>query len=244
MEIALALGFFGSLHCIGMCGPILLALPTTKSNRSQFFLKLVYHSSRSIGYGILGFLFGIFGSSVSLLGIQRWVSITSGILILVALITPIFWTSIEARLYQSTFIKKIQLQITKQFKHETFASHLRMGLLNSFLPCGFVYIALVGSINQHSILDSALYMVAFGFGTIPLMLTYTLFSQQIKRIRFLKSPKIKATLTTLVAILFILRGLELGIPYLSPKIKITETQVESSCCTTDEKTISKLEKIN
>lgn len=227
---AFTFGLLGSLHCIGMCGPIALALPSYEKKSSLFLNRFIYNVSRSISYGILGLVFGLIGSGASLFGMQQDLSIFSGVLILFFVFFPKIWTNTEGKLYQSPLIRQLNKTISKVFKSKSKFSQFSIGFLNGFLPCGFVYIALVASINQNHLIDSVLYMILFGLGTLPLMLLYSISAGRLMQIKGLNWFRLRTSLSVLVAVLFIIRGLSLDIPYLSPVLKIKNQEEHVSCC--------------
>ena len=94
--------------------------------------------------------------------------------------------------------------------------HLATGILNGFLPCGFVYLALVGAINTGSVWQSAQYMFWFGIGTLPLMLLATISSGLMTVSLRRKFNRVIPYFMLCLGLWFVLRGLSLNIPYLSP----------------------------
>jgi len=214
-EIAFFIGLFGSVHCIAMCGPLAFSLPVAE-NKWWLIVgdKLLYNAGRVISYTFLGFLIGFAGRQLWLSGLQQWISIISGLLIVMAGLSQIF----KIRLYQSRFFNSLLTPVTRLLNYalQHKAGHLVVGMLNGFLPCGFVYLALVGAINTSAPTAAAQYMFFFGMGTFPLMLIATIslgFAGQMVRRRITK------TLPYLMVCLgcwFILRGTNLNIPYLSP----------------------------
>lgn len=92
MEIwtALIIGFAGSLHCVGMCGPIVLALPTKINSKNLTFIlkRLLYNIGRVTTYFLIGLGAGYVGQSVKLWGFQQLLSILIGIVILLWVIVP------------------------------------------------------------------------------------------------------------------------------------------------------------
>src|SRR5437868_5245017 len=86
LAAAFLLGFVGSLHCAVMCGPLLLAIPTPGKNKTSFlFGRLVYHSGRLATYAAIGLVSGLLGRAIELAGLQRWLSIIAGTIILIGL---------------------------------------------------------------------------------------------------------------------------------------------------------------
>ncbi len=219
-SIAFFIGLFGSVHCIGMCGPLALAIP---SFQTQWWLivadKLLYNIGRVITYSFLGLLIGLLGRQLWLAGLQQGVSVFSGILIVMAGFSRLF----KIRFAQSSLMAKLMRPINRLLGYALHhkAGHLIVGLLNGFLPCGFVYLALVGAVNTTSPVAAAQYMFWFGLGTFPLMLLATVSSgfigPAVRRRINLAMPYLMVCL----GLWFILRGLNLDIPYLSPKIQPT-----------------------
>lgn len=229
MEIlsGLALGFLGSLHCIGMCGPIALALPTQINSRFNFYIgRILYNLGRVITYSLMGLSVGIIGQSINITGYQQLVSILLGVIILINLFLPAKTKNYFTRLKPIHLItKKLQSTIGSLFKDSSKSSLLAIGVLNGFLPCGFVYVALAGAATLSNVEKSVLFMALFGIGTIPAMFSASiatkLFGQNFRR----KVQRAIPVFASILAVIFILRGMSLGIPYLSPKLKsITPTE--------------------
>ncbi len=223
MEVlsGLALGFLGSLHCIGMCGPIALALPSRTKSKFDFYCgRILYNLGRVFAYSILGLLLGLMGQRINLAGYQQTLSIILGIIILITVLNPVRFKHFFSSL---SFVKAatifLQLSIGSLFRKSNQSSLFLIGVLNGFLPCGFVYIALAGAIAFGKVEGSILFMTLFGIGTSPAMfsasIVTSLFSQKVRK-KIIQSVPVFAFV---LAIIFILRGLNLGIPYLSPKLK-------------------------
>jgi hypothetical protein len=222
MEIfgGLILGFFGSLHCIGMCGPIVLALPVRKGGSFVFILRHVsYNLGRVATYGLFGFIFGILGNRIALSGFQQVLTISAGILLLLYFVIPL---NVKSRFLINpvlnkpiTYLKKL---LSRLLQNTTIAGFFLIGLLNGFLPCGFVYIGIAGALVLSDPLLSMMFMILFGFGTIPALLGTALAGKFVS-IGFRKLfLKLIPVFSVLLALIFILRGLNLGIPYISPKL--------------------------
>lgn len=216
---ALGLGFAGSLHCAGMCGPIALAIPVGRGGLlHQTMAYSTYHFGRITGYGMLGFLFGTLGYGFSTAGFQQAISILAGIVMLIFLWLP----SLVSRLSGGSFIRRFQAKITgamaARLKSRRFEALLGLGFFNAFLPCGLVYLALAGAIASYNPWEGTVFMMLFGIGTAPALLLIAFSGRKLNnafRKRFKKFATISATC---IALLFIIRGLGIGIPYLSPKI--------------------------
>jgi sulfite exporter TauE/SafE len=223
MLTALILGTVGSLHCVGMCGPIVLALPQTGSQSKLSFLsgRLVYNLGRIITYFILGLIFGSLGQVISLAGFQTTLSVVLGVLILASLFLPLNQTLNvinTSPIWGNT--------LGKLFKKKSFSALAGIGLLNGLLPCGLVYTALAGAVAAGDSLYGALFMFVFGLGTIPALIVVSIVGR-ITKINWqgLIKKALPATMFILGTLL-ILRGLSLDIPYISPDLRNSATNQE------------------
>jgi sulfite exporter TauE/SafE len=228
---AISLGFLGSFHCIGMCGPIALTIPVKRNSRFSIISgSLVYNLGRVLTYGCMGLLFGLLGKGFVLAGWQNVLSITLGITILLMLFVPNFSAfPIKRGLFMS-LLEKLKSKIRQLFGIHTYRSLLFIGLLNGLLPCGLVYLGIAGSIATGDAIKGALFMMIFGIGTIPAMLAITVVRDYIS-IRFRERVrKVVPVFAGLMAVLLILRGLNLGIPYVSPSIKTANGLSSHQCC--------------
>ena len=214
-EIAFFIGLFGSVHCIGMCGPLAFAVPVTQ-NRWWYVVtdKLLYNTGRVITYTFLGLLIGFIGKQLWLYGLQQGISLVSGMLIIMAGFSRLF----KLRLINSKWLPRMLTPVNKllQYALQHRAGHLVIGMLNGFLPCGFVYLALVGAVNSSSPVNAATYMFWFGAGTFPLMLAATISTGFVGPVVRRRINKAMPYLMVCLGFWFILRGLNLDIPYLSP----------------------------
>lgn len=215
---ALLLGLLGSLHCVGMCGPIAFLLPVDRSNSvrklGQTFL---YHLGRIMAYATIGLIFGIIGKSFYLFGLQQQLSIVAGILMIVLVILPkSLSTKFKIAQPMYRFIAKIKQQLGLALQKTSSDTFLTIGFLNGFLPCGLVYMAVFGAMASEGLAQSSLYMMLFGLGTIPLMTTAIYLGKVLNSQVRLHLQKAIPILVVVIGVLFILRGLGLGIPYISP----------------------------
>lgn len=225
---ALLIGFLGSVHCIAMCSPITLMLGG-KQRTSQFvFRRVSYNVGRILGYAILGTFAGVFGRAINLAGLQQWFSIGLGVALL--LLVLFFGSS---KVYNPSFqsLQKLVIFLRTKFsgiyQSEIKFKGLLIGLLNGFLPCGLVYMAIIGAITMDSIPNSMLYMIVFGLGTWPMMFFVAFASGVITN---KSNAKLLRIVPVLIAILFIVRGLGLGIPYLSPEMNPIQSQTTITDC--------------
>ena len=215
---ALILGLMGSLHCVGMCGPIAFMLPVDRTNNYKKFGQIfIYHFGRLLAYGIIGLVFGLLGKGLSIFGIQQKLSIAIGIIMILIVLIP-YQTFNKYNLSKPIYkvISKVKNQLGKELKKKSPDTFLTIGFLNGFLPCGLVYMALFGSIAMGDALQGSLYMMLFGVGTLPLMTATIYFSNLLKGDIRQKVQKAIPVFVIIIGALFILRGLGLGIPYISP----------------------------
>ena len=207
----------GSFHCIGMCGPIAIALPKTKN---LVLSRLLYNFGRVITYSLLGLLFGLLGARLEMFGLQQIISISLGVLIILSVLTPaVYRIKITNSLGLYKPIGMLKMYFSKMFKSHTNTSMLTIGILNGLLPCGFVYIGITGAIAAGDTLNGMLFMTMFGLGTLPVMLGASLIGSAININLRQKLTRLLPALSVVLAIIFILRGLNLGIPYISPKLE-------------------------
>ncbi|MEI6900543.1 MAG: sulfite exporter TauE/SafE family protein [Bacteroidota bacterium] len=217
---AIFLGFLGSFHCAGMCGPIALALPFhNKTSQEKIGSALLYNTGRVFTYSLLGLTFGFLGFGLAFWGMQRWVSIGMGALMILSVVFPIIFRSVSFGKLVEALMNRFNRFFGKMFAFRSWSSVFFIGMLNGFLPCGLVYIALAGAIVSRGATDGAIYMALFGLGTIPMMFSVSM-AGGIISVKFRnKARQLIPWVIVLIGILFIIRGLNLGIPYLSPELK-------------------------
>lgn len=214
---ALILGLLGSFHCIGMCGPIAFMLPVDRNNQiKQFFQILSYHFGRLATYSILGLLFGFLGKGFHLFGFQRHLSIITGVLMILTIILPKLFQKIKISKTISRVIIKLKSSLGKELKNKRNDTFFTIGFLNGYLPCGLVYMAILGAIATSNPLTGGLYMFLFGVGTIPLMSLVVYLGNFVNGLLRKRIQQIIPVVVIFIGVLFVLRGLELNIPYISP----------------------------
>lgn len=228
---AFIFGLLSSLHCIGMCGPIAMMLPVDHKNEAKKATQiLTYHLGRLTAYATIGLIFGLLGRGFFLAGLQQKISIFIGLaMILVVLIPEKVFSKYNFSKPVYKVISKIKSSLGNQFKNKSYKSLFTIGLLNGFLPCGMVYVALFGAIAMQSASLGVLYMVLFGLGTLPLM-TFVVYVHSLIRLPFRnKIQKAIPYVAVIIGVLFILRGLGLGIPYISPSNMSLFVQATPNC---------------
>lgn len=228
---ALFFGLISSLHCIGMCGPIAMMLPVDHKNPTKKAMQiLTYHLGRLTAYGFLGLAFGLLGKGLFIAGFQQNISIAVGVLMIIIAIVP------EKVFVQYNFskpiykvISSIKSSLGNQFKRKTFDALFSIGFLNGLLPCGLVYAALFGAIAMQNEVLGVAYMLLYGIGTIPLMSVVVYVSGFMSVPLRSKLQRIIPIITIGIGILFILRGLSLGIPFISPAEQSLFVQANPNC---------------
>ncbi|MDA3907380.1 MAG: sulfite exporter TauE/SafE family protein [Bacteroidales bacterium] len=215
---AIVLGLMGSFHCVGMCGPIALALPLNNKNWfTRIFGSLLYNVGRAITYSLMGAVFGILGEGLQLGGFQRWISVLMGSVMVLAVVFPaLFRGSGKMDKYLYGYNARLKNRFGVLFTQRSYSSLLIIGLLNGLLPCGLVYMALAGAIATGGVASGALFMFIFGLGTLPMLLLLSLAGNVVTGSFKSSINKIIPYVIVIIGILFILRGLNLGIPFISP----------------------------
>ena len=218
LVLAFTLGLFGSLHCVGMCGPIALLIPLQRQHEGFRYLQLgAYFIGKTLTYALMGLLFGLVGEGVFIAEYQQEFSIFAGLLMILMGLFSLLHLRVKG--LGNPLLKGFSLlknALGKQLSKKTITSSLSIGFLNGFLPCGLVYTALFGALAMGNWRGSMTYMTAFGVGTIPLMLLLILLGDFLPLALRRRLNQWLPLVVILVGILFILRGLGLGIPYLSP----------------------------
>lgn len=210
---AVVFGFLGSFHCIGMCGPIVLALPA-----QSFFKKLLYNLGRTVTYALMGLGLGLIGEGFSIIGWQQQLSVIVGSLMLIIVVfTKYKHFDLPLTGPMGKVWAKTKVQLGYLMVKESVVSSFLVGLLNGLLPCGLVYAALFAAVAQGNAVESSVYMIFFGLGTIPMLLAVAIFGNWLAPKWRTLFNRLVPYFLALVAILLILRGLNLGIPMVSPK---------------------------
>lgn len=224
---AFLLGLLGSLHCLGMCGPIVLALPTFRNSFPKVLVsRVLYNSGRVITYGFLGLLIGLVGEGISFSGIQQKISIIAGIIIILfaLLSNKAIIARMNFQLYG--FNRFIKDKLGSYLRKRSTLSSFLVGVTNGFLPCGLVYLAVGGALAAGGWKESMIYMLIFGLGTTFAMLTLGLAGNYLGLKVRASFNRVIPYVAVFLGILLILRGLNLGIPYLSPEINSGGEDIE------------------
>jgi sulfite exporter TauE/SafE len=211
---AFMIGLAGSLHCVGMCGPIALALPYQGQQPLQAAGNvLLYNMGRILTYSLLGMVIGLIGKGLFVAGIQAYLSMGLGVLFL---IVALFSINLESGIYRLSFIQSLNNWVKKQLgtllRNHRWYNFFGIGLLNGLLPCGLVYMGIAGAVTSASVLGSMQYMALFGLGTLPLMLATAIGGQFINLKWRQRARRLLPFFLLFFGILFLYRGLNFYIP--------------------------------
>lgn len=209
-------GLIGSLHCAAMCGPIVVSIPWSSNKKGQQIL--LYHLGRISTYALMGVAVGILGKVLWPKTIGIWPSIISALVLIAVFVVQSF-----PKLFNTGngFIGRFSNLFRKHIKKDNLLSRYFMGMLNGILPCGMVYMALAASlaVSTKDAGSSALFMLAFGVGTSPLLVFLQRFKMFLSKYPFFRKEKTVRYALLVLGLLFLLRGAQLGIPYVSPVMK-------------------------
>jgi sulfite exporter TauE/SafE len=225
--VSFMIGIVGSFHCVGMCGPLALSLPLSNNSFvDKFSGAFIYNAGRIVTYSIFGLLFGSIGQTAALFGFQQWLSIGTGTLILLFIIIPHkYKLQHAAARYTTGFFTRVRSELGRLFTQNNNSSLFIIGLLNGLLPCGLVYMAVAGAIAAGNVGSSVLFMAGFGLGTLPVMWSIAFFGNYVGVSLRQKIRRVYPYMMALMACLLILRGMGLGIPYVSPKEQVQKTNM-------------------
>lgn len=211
---AFMLGLVGSLHCAGMCGPLAMAVPVVGSGRAGIISsRLLYNLGRIATYAVLGLVAGLVGQTFALAGLQRWVSLAAGAAILGGLL---FAGRFSTALPATRLVMRLKAGFGSLLHRRSYGSVFLLGTLNGLLPCGLVYVACAAALASPRWLDGGGYMIAFGLGTVPMMFAFGILGMKLQSLLRFRLQKLIPVSLAVVGVLLLLRGLALGIPYVSP----------------------------
>lgn len=214
------IGFLGSFHCVAMCSPLMLSIPFGKGNSLNVLKQgFLYQLGRVLSYVAIGLLFYAVGKSFELVMLQNGISIFIGALLLIYGFMRLLRKSNSG--FEQRFISFLNLPklYAKLQGKRNGATKMFLGVANGLLPCGLVYMAAVTSVLAESFQQNMLFMVAFGFGTIPTMLAVLVLGKNLKNLG-VKLYRTTPFILMLMGFYFVLRGMELGIPFMSPTLPV------------------------
>ena len=234
MWSAAILGLAGNLHCLGMCGPITMILPLSALGGAQKTLAvLIYNAGRLLTYVALGLAFGLLGQGIMLADLHQHISVAVGALMVLGILLPLALSSRwKRKLNDSRWMNFLRAQIRRLLKTRHYGGYFLLGVMNGMLPCGLVYVAIAGALVTGDVVNGALYMLLFGLGTLPVMIAMPLIGQAVNNLLKARARFVLPGITLLVGVFFIVRGLGLSIPYISPhedamKIEVAEEGEET-----------------
>ncbi len=215
---AIAIGFVGSLHCVGMCGPLMMNGIFQKSNQSFSISRWsIYHLGRIGVYAIWGLLFGFIGTSSKWFGLQQNISLSLGICILLVLVLGKLYPQFESRIHNSSLLKIMRGKLLPLMHSTISFSSFFGGMLNGMLPCGLVYVALAGATAMQNVYAGGLFMILFGLGNLPMLFVLMMLGRKF-HLPFRKLiSRWYPALIAIMAIMLIVRGLNWN-NYFSPSL--------------------------
>lgn len=215
---AFSIGLLSSIHCVGMCGPLALALPLDRTSIHKTYLGIfIYHFGKTLAYITLGIIIGFFGKHLPLAFSQQRLSVFAGIFIIIFALYPLLFKKsniIQSKVFM--FMQPIQKALAKRIKTQRTSTLFSIGVLNGFLPCAMVYMALVGALTTGQMIDSVLFMLIFALGTLPAMMGLQILGASIGQKLRHKIQVYLPYMMVLIGLFFILRGMGLGIEFISP----------------------------
>jgi uncharacterized protein len=209
-------GLAGSIHCVGMCGPLALSLPFSRFNRYDKWLAiLLYNLGRVGAYATIGLIVGFVGRGINWFGLTQLISIVLGSIILVSLVLPKLLKN--KNIQMPAWLNRYQINSLQYLmKKQRVTWMFLVGVMNGFLPCGLVYMAVAAALVATSVANSVLFMVFFGFGTIPAMIALVVIAHKMPLRLKASFQKFVPIVSMIIGVLLILRGLNLDIPFVSP----------------------------
>ncbi|MDV2463557.1 cytochrome C biogenesis protein [Elizabethkingia anophelis] len=231
---AIGLGFASGFHCIGMCGPIALSMGLTKQQQTNFYLQnLTYQFGRILTYTVLGAILGIIGEGFEMAGFQQVLTISVGIMLIIMALFSFGGKDFASRIpFINNALLKVKINLGKLLQKAGYKSRFTTGLLNGLLPCGMVYMALTASLAAGGVWQGAAFMGIFGLGTFPFMFAVVLVGNLMNQALRIKVLKVIPIVMIILGGLFILRGMEIGIPYLSPASEAMGISKDAASCHT------------
>jgi len=223
------IGLTSNIHCLGMCGPIASSLPLNRKNNWSILSGLFeYNFGRILVYSILGVIIGAIGFTVSTFNLLQTLSILSGVFLIIYAWNKRYHFIQIKNPMQSRWTKTLQKMLGKTFRTKSSFKLVLLGGINGLLPCGMVFIALMNASITGDIWFSAIAMFVFGLGTTPAMFGVAFFMHKINWKASKKLTVLVPYLLTIIGLMIILRGLNLGIPYLSPQVKTIQQNSTNS----------------
>ena len=217
LATAFVLGVAGSAHCIVMCGPIALAVPSHGTGwRARASSTLLMNTGRLVTYALLGSVFGAFGYALRLAGLQQTVSIAAGTVLLASIIVPGMLERFSPTGALTLGISRLRGMLARNLKRAAPEALFFTGMLNGLLPCGLLYSALLGAAVMDTWQLGALFMILFALGTWPAMIALRISGAMIGERLRVPLRRLAPVMISAMDLLLIARGLELNVPLIGP----------------------------
>lgn len=200
------IGLLGSWHCIGMCGPIALMIPGSKGKNRITAISL-YHGGKILAYLSLGSVFGMVPAFIDSFKVQATITISVGILMILLALIPMLLNKMERsgfKIFSSYF--NLKNKLAQALNKDKVEYSFYIGFLNGFVPCGMVYMAALGAMSQPNFIDSTLFMLFFGLGTLPLMSVFLFTAGYFKSAFQKHAPKLRMAAFLIVGLFMIWKG--------------------------------------
>jgi sulfite exporter TauE/SafE len=212
--LAISMGLLSSFHCVGMCGPISLALPVRKGNRFyQFAALLLYNIGRALTYSVLGMIVGLVGTTLAWMGFLNHLSvIAGGTMLLYVIISNISPSFTWAPAFWNTFVQFLRKSMSHLLQKRSLGGWFLLGMLNGMVPCGMVYLALTSSVATGDVLSGGIFMLLFGMATFPAMLTIGVAKQWFTPERRGRMRRLTPVMVVMAGIWLVARGVLLQYP--------------------------------
>lgn len=194
-------GVLSSLHCVGMCGGIMLTQTLDKDNlltskKTSFNTALKYNLGRVISYTLLGGIIGALGSVFSVsMKMQGFIQLIAALFMIITGLNMFGIKLFKGANISIPFLKKNCGQNSK--------NPFVVGLLNGFMPCGPLQTMQLYALGTGSFVMGALSMFAFSIGTVPLMLGFGYISSRL-------SKKLSNNIFKYSGVFIIILGLSMG----------------------------------
>ena len=205
-----------------MCGPLSLALAGARRNAFPAWPWL-HHGGRITTYSVLGAASGALGAAIVWAGFERWLSIGAGAAALILALGQ-FRGSNGVGAHVAFNLKNHFAQL---LKGSSAWSTVGLGALNGLLPCGLVYLACAAAASSGSVAGGIVIMWAFGLGTLPMLFGIHFASRSFGWANPARWRRTILICSMIAGGLLILRGMALGVPYVSPSISNGKV---ASCC--------------
>lgn len=197
------LGLLSSLHCVGMCIPLHTMILTGTHGRNQLLTDTTfYHSARIIVYGLLGLIISFLNILAYVIDYQVYLLTAVGVFLIYISIKQLLGKKALNTSFQSYFFGKANKLLSYNHK----LGMVSLGAVNGLLPCGLVYTAMALSFLNHTWYEGITGMVAFGLGTLPLLITVLLSAKWLRVKKYINTSYIEPAIGILAGVYMIYRA--------------------------------------